>query len=116
MRHPEYLIVCYVLLCACMIFLGVYQRRYLDRFSVASIVLMCVSGVCALVFYGRTEFFPAAALGLTAILLIHGMVIHFPLSDTINSCHASFRFRCVCNHETWVLVTAAAGLVSAFRV
>jgi 4-hydroxybenzoate polyprenyltransferase len=92
-----------------MILLGVYQRRYLDRFSVASIALMCVSGVCALVVYGQTEYFPAAALGLTAILLIHWMVLHFPL-------HKDQSCRCVFHHETWVLVTAVAGLVSAFRV
>ncbi len=116
MQHLEYLIGCYVFLCVCMILLGVYQRRYLDRFSVASIALMCVSGVCALMVYGRTEYFPAAALGLATILLIHGMVLHFPLNDDqSSSCHA-FRFRCVCHHETWVLVTAVAGLISAFRV
>jgi hypothetical protein len=101
-----------------MILLGAFQRRTMDRYSVASVLLACWSGLGSVAFYGRTEFFPAAALGLAAILLVHGAVVHFPLyesSDPLRSCPA-FRCRFVCNHETWVLVAIASGIVSAFRV
>jgi hypothetical protein len=109
--------VCYVAVCVIMIFLASLQQRHLDKFSVASIVLMMVSGICAVLLYGKTEFFPAAALGLALILLIHGAMIHFPLEcvGLPLSCPA-FRIRCVCNHETWVLVGITAGLVSAFSL
>lgn len=115
---PEFLIACNVALCAVLILLGFYQTRYVDGFSITSAVLMCANGACAVLLYGRTDLFPAAAFGCAFLLLIHGGVVHFPLtecSEHVRSC-PMFRFRCVCNHETWVLVAATAGLVSAFRV
>ena len=118
MVFPEILIAFNVGMCVLMIILGAFQKRHLDRYSVAAIWLSCLSGVGSVLLYGRTEFFPAAAFGLAAILLIHGAMVHFPLyecSDPIRSCPA-FRSRFVCNHETWVLVAVAAGLVSTFRV
>lgn len=118
MVFPEILIAFNVGMCVLMIILGAFQKRHLDRYSVAAIWLSCLSAVGSVLLYGRTEFFPAAAFGLAAILLIHGAVVHFPLyecSDPIRSCPA-FRSRFVCNHETWVLVAVAAGLVSTFRV
>ena len=117
MRDPEFLIAFNVAVCVCVILLGSYQRRHLDRCSVAAVALMCLDAVGAVMLYGGTAFFPAAALGLAVILLVHGAVIHFPvgLEYQEHQCPA-FRVGSVCNHETWVLVAAAAGLVSAFRV
>jgi hypothetical protein len=114
---PEYLVISNVVVCVLLIFLASLQRRYLDKFSVASIVLVCFDGICAVYLYGGTVYFPAASFGLSAILLIHGAMIHFPLEcvGPPLSCPA-FRIRCVCNHETWVLVGITAGLVSAFSL
>ena len=117
MTNPEFLITFNVAVCACVIFLATHQRRHLDRCSIAAIALMCLNGAGAVLLYGRTEFFPAAAMGLAVILLVHAAVLHFPIAlvEEPQQCPA-FRVRCVCNHETWVLVAAAAGLVSAFKV
>jgi hypothetical protein len=117
MMNPEFLIMCNIALCVCVILLGSYQRRHFDRFSVAAIVLMCFNGMGAVLLYSKTEFFPAAAFGVAIILLVHGAMIHTPpaLEFPEYECPA-FRVRSVCNHETWVLVAATAGLVSAFGV
>ena len=116
MTNPEFLIIFNVSMCVCVIFLAANQRRHLDRCSIAAITLMCLNGVGAVLLYGRTEFFPAAASGLAVILLVHAAILHFPVAlEEPQQCPA-FRVRCVCNHETWVLVAAAAGLVSVFRV
>ncbi len=115
---PEFLIACNVFLCVMLILLGFFQKRHHDRFSAAATLLMCASGACAVLLYRGTDFFPAATFGCAALVLIHGTMVHFPLTectDQIYSCPA-FRFRCVCNHETWVLVAITAGLVSAFRM
>jgi hypothetical protein len=118
MPYPEILIAFNVCACAVMILLGFLQRRHLDRYSVAAVCIACADAIGSVLLYGRTEFFFAAAFGLAAILLIHGAVVHFPLyesADPLRSCPA-FRGRFVCNHETWVLVALAAGVVSALRV
>jgi hypothetical protein len=108
-----------VCVCTLMILLGfLQQRRCADRYSVAAACLMCADALASILLYAWTDFFPAAAFGLAAILFIHGAVVHFPLyesADPLRSCPA-FRTRCVCNHETWVLVALAAGAVSAFRI
>jgi hypothetical protein len=118
MMLPELLIAFNVCVCVLMILLGFLQKRHLDRYSIAAILLACVDAAGSVLLYGRTEFFPAAAFGLASILFIHGAVVHFPLyecADPLRSCPA-FRCRFVCNHETWILVALAVGLVSAFRV
>lgn len=120
------LIVYNVITCVIMILLGFLQKRHLDRFSKSAIAVACLNGLCAVLLYSKTDFFPSAAAGLVANLLIHGAMIHFPL----NECHSAvavvvesssymfstcpaFRCRCVCNHETWILVAVTAGVVSA---
>ena len=118
------LIVYNVITCVIMILLGFLQKRHLDRFSKSAIAVACLNGLCAVLLYSKTDFFPSAAAGLVANLLIHGAMIHFPL----NECHLAvavvessymfstcpaFRCRCVCNHETWILVAVTAGVVSA---
>jgi hypothetical protein len=116
--YPELLIAINVCVCVLMIFLGAFQRRHLDRYSIMAIWLACMDGVGSVLIYGRTEFFPAAAFGWASILLIHGAVVHFPVyecADPLRSCPA-FRCRFVCNHETWICMAIVAGLVSAFRV
>ncbi len=118
----EFLIAINVVICVLVILLGYLQKRYLDVFSVLACILMCGNGVLAVLVYGGTELFPASAAGVTSILLIHGAMVHFPLASEctdrmmgMQRCPA-FRIRYVCNHETWVLVAATAGLVSAFRM
>ncbi len=120
MVNPEMLIACNVFVCVLVIVLGSFQRRYLDRFSIVATALMCMNGVGAVVLYSGTDLFPAATFGTAILLLIHGAVVHFPLTEytsdqMLHSCPA-FRCRCVCNHETWVLVAATAGLVSVCRM
>ena len=111
------LIAMNVFICVSVILLGYMQKRHWDAFSIAACVLVCLDGACAVLVYGRTELFPASAAGVTAILLIHGAMVHFPCECSVmpHSCPA-FRVRCVCNHETWVLVAATAGLVSALGI
>ncbi len=118
----EILIAINVVICVLVILLGYLQKRYLDVFSVLACILMGGDAVLAVLVYGGTELFPASAAGVTAILLIHGAMVHFPLASIctdqmmgMQRCPA-FRIRYVCNHETWVLVAATAGLVSAFRM
>ena len=112
-----WLIAMNVFICVLAILLGYMQKRHLDAFSITACILMCGNGLCAVLVYGRTELFPGSAAGATAILLIHGAMVHFPCECSVmpNSCPA-FRVRCVCNHETWVLVAATAGLVSALGI
>jgi hypothetical protein len=118
MAHPVILIASYVVLCTLMILLGAFQKRRMDRYSIVSTLCAGLAGLGSVFLYGRTEFFPAAALGLAGILLVHGAVVHFPLfenSDPLCTFPA-FRCRFVCNHETWVLVMVASGAVSALNL
>ena len=116
MTLPEFLIAYNVSTCVIMIVLGFFQKRHLDRFSKSATALACANGACAALLYSRTEFFSTAVAGLAINLLIHGAMIHFPLNECqgsfFSSCPA-FRCRCVCNHETWILVAVTAGVVSA---
>ena len=118
-----WLIAMNVFICVLAILLGYMQKRHLDAFSITACILMCGNGLCAVLVYGRTELFPASAAGVTAILLIHGAMVHFPCYYYCCECSVvmphscpAFRVRCVCNHETWVLVAATAGLVSALGI
>jgi hypothetical protein len=90
----------------------------MDRFSKAAILFMYLNAFGAVVFFSKTEFFPVAAFGVAINLLIHGVIVHFPLSEFQDSMHSypAFRVRYVCNHETWVLVATTAGLVSALGI
>ena len=120
MSLPEFLVVYNVITCVVVIFLGFLQKRHLDPFSKSAIVVMCLNALCAVLLYSRTEFFPAAVSGMAANLLIHSAMIHFPFlgeyqESFVLSCPA-FRCRCVCNHETWVLVAVTAAVVSALEL
>jgi hypothetical protein len=120
MSLPEFLVVYNVFTCVVVIFLGFFQKRHLDSFSKWAIVFAILNAMCAVLLYSGTEFFPAAVSGVAANLLIHSAMIHFPLmgecqESFVSSCPA-FRCRCVCNHETWVLVAVTAGLVSALEM
>ena len=64
-----------------------------------------------------TPFFSLGAFATAVLLLMHHTIIHYRSEFTDERCScAPFQCKDVGNHETWVVASVTAGLVSLFQL
>jgi hypothetical protein len=100
-------------------FLGSKQQRSLDRYSLASALLLSSLALSSAFLLKGTIFFPASALAFALLLLVHRSIVsfaqHVELPQSAPEC-SPFRPRDACTHETWIVAAVTAGLVSLLRL
>ena len=97
--------------------LGAFQKDPGDWCSAGVVGLVIGLAVLGAVMLSGTEFFYVAALAVAAVLLLHHTVIHWvnnfaEREDEPCGC-ACFQLKDVRNHETWVVASIVAAVVSA---
>jgi len=103
-------------------FLGSKQRRMYDRYAITTYVLIIALACTSVVLLHGTSLFPAAALALALLLLVHRSITQFAADATPLLLHsddsqcALFHPRDACTHETWVIAALTAAIVSALRL
>jgi hypothetical protein len=110
-------IVFFIAVTVLVIFLATKQRKPLDRFCLAAILLLCVLAVTSVVLLRGTNLFPASAFALAALILAHRSIAHFPVdlgTDDERACMNAARD--ASNHSTWIVAAFVAGVVSVCRV
>ena len=96
---------------------GVDDTRTTELYAwFANVCLIVQAFVSAGVLAG-TGWFPVAGVILAFTLLCHHAVIHrnSRFDDEQCSC-APFQLKDICNHETWVVASLVASLISVFGV
>lgn len=101
-------------------FLGSKQQKSLDRYSVASVVLLSALALASVLMLRGTIMFPAAAIALALLLVVHRAIVSVAqhsdlLPQTSHSCTA-FRAADASHHETWIVAAITAGAVSLLRL
>lgn len=102
-------------------FLGSKQQKGLDRYGVASTVLFAALALASAAMLHGTLFFPAAALSLAILLLVHRAIVHVaacnsPTLDTAPPGCPMFCCKDACHHETWIIAAVTASMVSMFKL
>ena len=66
---------------------------------------------------GGTDLFPLAALFVAFTLLCHHAIIHrrSRFDGEVCSC-APFQAKDICNHETWIVASIVASIISSFHI
>ena len=95
------------------IFLATKQRKPRDRFCLTAVALLCLLALTSVVLLHGTNFFPASAFALAALVLFHRSIVHF--SPDLDDGEA-VQCKDASNHCTWAIAALVAGLVSAFGV
>jgi hypothetical protein len=91
----------------------VAQNENAAWYSSLAIITICTQAFMSIVLFHGTVMFPVSAVFLAFTLLSHHAVIHRN-SDFSNETCSFIAFQCkdVSNHETWVVASIVAGLVS----
>ena len=85
--------------------------------SSMAIVLMIMQAIVSVAVFGGDPLFPLTAFLLGATILCHHAVIHWNSDFSEQPCAcAFFQLKDVSNHETWVVGSVVAGLISVFHV
>ena len=114
MVHVAVLFVCIAIV---VFFLGYKQTDKLDSYSVAAVALIILLAGATITFLGGTPYFPVAAMCIAVILVIHHTIVHRTTDFSEEKCScAPFQCKDVSNHETWVVASVTAALISLFNV
>ena len=82
-----------------------------------AIASVCIQAFITVTVFAGTAFFPAMAFFTAFTLLCHHTVIHRHSRFEGETCSsAPFQLKDVSNHETWVVASVVAGLISWFHV
>ena len=88
-----------------------------DVCSILAVAAVCMQAFVCLVGLHGSAWFPAAAFFLAFTLLCHHTIIHWGSRFEGETCScAPFQCKDICNHETWVVATLVAGLISLLRI
>jgi hypothetical protein len=89
------------------------ETNHEDLYATAALTALCVQGIITLVVWGGTAYFPLGAFVLAATISSHHAVIHRHSKFEGESCSCiCFQVKDVSNHETWVVCSLVAGVVS----
>lgn len=114
MVHVAVFFVCIAIV---VFFLGYNQKEKLDSYSIAAVSLIALLAGATVTFLGGSPYFPAAALSTALILLVHHAIVHRATDFGEEKCScAPFQCKDVSNHETWVVASVTAALISFFNV
>jgi hypothetical protein len=88
-----------------------------EVYSILAVAAVCVQAFVSIVALGATTWFPPAAIFVAFTLLCHHAIIHRRSRFEGESCScAPFQGKDVCNHETWVVASLVAALISLLHV
>ena len=89
------------------------DTRTSEVYSVLGLALICIQAFVSVVIFSGTALFPLAALFLAFTLLCHHAVIHRNSRFEGEACSCSlFQLKDISNHETWVMASLVAAVVS----
>ena len=113
-----HIVVFFICAAIVVLFLGYMQSSgELDRYSVAAVSIIVLLAVVSALVLGGTGYFPLAAVYVALLLLLHHTVIHRATNFGEERCAcAMFQCKDVKNHETWVVASATAAVVSFFSI
>ena len=97
-------------------FLGSKQQKPNDRYAITSAVLFTFLAVISIVLLRGTVFFPASALGIALLLVVHRAIAHFSMDPQIGEECPLFQCKQARCHETWAIAALVAGLVSLMHL
>ena len=125
---PAYLLIYFVLTYILTLVLGYLQTPVglpstqaettnSEVYSILAVAAVCVQAFVSAATLGGTSAFPAAALFLAFTLLCHHAIIHrrSRFEGEVCSC-APFQLKDICNHETWVVASIVAAIISALHI
>lgn len=126
-QPPDMLIfVCFGLAGSLMLCLGYAEKRAAERdetheearpYSLAAVAVFVIQALLSIVLFGGSVLFPLAAVYLAFIILVHHAIIHYNSKFEGETCScAPFQLKDVCNHETWVVASLVAAVVSFARL
>lgn len=86
-------------------------------YSGVAITAICIQALVSIVLFQGTGLFPVAAVFLAFTLLSHHAVIHRNSNFGNETCSCiAFQFKDISNHETWVVSSIVAAVVSLSRL
>jgi hypothetical protein len=98
-------------------FQQVSNKEKTGLLSSLAIGLMITQAIVSVAVFGGDPLFPLTAFLLGATILCHHAVIHWNSDFSEQPCAcAFFQLKDVSNHETWVVGSVVAGLISVFHV
>jgi len=102
-------------------FLGSKQQRSLDRYSIGAITLLASLAIASVILLRGTIMFPASALSLALLMLIHRSIVNFAQNSDLLPQPAAqqcipFRAADASHHETWIVAAVTAGVVSLLKL
>jgi hypothetical protein len=82
-------------------------------YSSIAIVALCIQALVSITVFTGTGYFPSTAILLAFTMLCHHAIIHrdSTFEGERFSC-TPFQLKDVCNHETWVVSSIVAALIS----
>jgi xanthine/uracil permease len=98
-------------------FQQVAHKKNANTFRNIAIGLLVMQAVVSIAVFASDPLFPLASYLLGVTIVCHHAVIHrdSDFSEETCSC-AAFQLKNVSNHETWVVASIVAGLISGFHV
>jgi hypothetical protein len=112
-----HLVALYVTIAILVLFLGTKQEENLDKACIAAMVLVGVFAAMSVIMLHGTPFFPLGAFSTAVLLLLHHTIIHYKSEFPGERCScAPFQCKDVGNHETWIVASVTAGVVSLFQI
>jgi hypothetical protein len=88
-----------------------------EVYSILAIAAVSVQAFVTVATLGGTDLFPLAALFVAFTLLCHHAIIHrrSRFDGEVCSC-APFQAKDICNHETWIVASIVASIISTFHI
>ena len=96
-------------------FLGSKQQRSLDRYCIASAVLLALLAIASVAYLHGTIHFSASCLALALLLLVHRSIVGFAKQQDLGGVSFEcmpFRSKDAYSHETWIIAAVTACAVS----
>ena len=97
-----------------LMFLASKQQRVTDKYGIASTVLFVLITISGTLLLRGTIMFPATAFALSLLLCVHHIIASFNTEENPG------RFELFQGkgsyHETWIVGTLIAGVVSIFKL
>ena len=82
-----------------------------------ALAAICIQAFVLILVFNGTCYFPISAVFLALTILCHHAMIHRNSSFEGETCScAPFQLKDVCNHETWVVASLVAALISWLQV
>jgi hypothetical protein len=93
------------------------DTTYSETYSILAVAAVCVQAFVSVAVFGGTTVFPFAAVFIAFTLLSHHAIIHRRSRFEGEHCScAPFQLKDICNHETWVVASLVAAIISSLHI